>query len=299
MRVNPDYVSNIVASLNQVSTSEQTLTEELSTGVNVNSLSDNPVAAGENVLLNSQLNADDTFSQTASSVESLFQVGDSALGNVITQLTSAISLATEANNGTLNSSNEQSIATQLTGIRDEVVSLANSSYMGQYIFAGSQGSTAPFSINSTTSPATVTYNGDSDISYVQTPAGQKIQTNLPGDQIFTAGPNVLGALNSLIADFSSGTPSSASVADLTNLNTALNYVSQQRVVLDDSITRLTAAGNYNTSESTQLQSAQDSLIQTNTALVATQLSSAETQQTALTQVIAAIDQQGTLFNVLP
>lgn len=81
--------------------------------------------------------------------------------------------------------------------------------------------------------------------------------------------------------------------------TAQNYVSQQRAVLDDSITRLTAAGNYNTSESTQLQSAQDSLLQTDTAQVATQLSSAETQQTALTQVIAAIDQQGTLFNVLP
>lgn len=80
---------------------------------------------------------------------------------------------------------------------------------------------------------------------------------------------------------------------------AQNYVSQQRVTLDDSITRLTAAGNYNATESTQLQAAQDSLLQANTAQVATQLSSAETQQTALTQVIAAIDQRGTLFNVLP
>jgi len=298
MRVNPDYVTNLVSSLNQVTANEQTLTEELSTGVTVNSLSDNPAAAGENVLLASQLNADDTFSQTASSTESMLQVGDSALGNVITQLTSAISLATEGNNGTLNSSNEQSIATQLTGIRDEVLSLANSSYMGQYIFAGSQGTAAPFSVDTTTSPATVTYNGDDDISYVQTPSGQQIQTNLPGDQIFTAGPDVLGTLNNLIADFSSGTPSATSVADLDNLNTALNYVSQQRVVLDDSITRLTAAGNYNTSQSTQLQSAQDSLLQTNTAQVASQLSSAETQQSALTQVIAAIDQQGTLFNDL-
>jgi flagellar hook-associated protein 3 FlgL len=298
MRVNPDYVTNLVGSLNQVTANEQTLTEELSTGVTVNSLSDNPAAAGENVLLTSQLNADDTFSQTASSTESLLQVGDSALGNVITQLTSAISLATEANNGTLNASNEQSITTQLTGIRDEVVSLANSSYMGQYIFAGSQGGSAPFSIDTTTSPATVTYNGDSAISYVQTPSGQQIQTNVPGDQIFTSGPNVLGTLNSLIADFSSGTPSASSVTDLTNLNTALNYVSQQRVVLDDSINRLTAAGNYNTGESTQLQSAQDGLLQTNTAQVASQLSSAETQQSALTQVIAAIDQQGTLFNDL-
>lgn len=299
MRVNPDYVTNIVGSLNQVTASEQTFTEELSTGVTVNSLSDNPAAAGQNVLLTSQLNADDTFSQTASSVESLLQVGDSALGNVVSQLTSAISLATQAINGTQNPSNEQSIGTQLTGIRDEVISLANSSYMGQYIFAGSQGNTAPFSINTTTSPATVTYNGDSNVSYVQTPSGQQIQTNIPGNQIFTAaGANVLGTLNNLIADFSSGAPAATSSADLTTLNTALNYVSQQRVVLDDSITRLTAAGNYNTSESTQLQSAQDNLIQTNTAQVASQLSSAETQQAALTQVIAAIDKQGTLFNEL-
>lgn len=143
---------------------------------------------------------------------------------------------------------------------------------------------------------TVTYNGDSNISYVQTPSGQKIQTNLPGDQIFTAGPDVLGTLNNLIADFSSGTPSPTSAADLATLSSALNYVSQQRVVLDDSITRLTAAGNYDTSESTQLQSAQDTLLQTNTAQVASQLSSAETQQTSLTQIIAAVDKQGTLFN---
>ncbi len=298
MRVNPNYVTNIVGSLNQVTANEQTLTEELSTGVSVNSPSDNPVAAGQNVLLTSQLNADDTFSQTATSVESMLQVGDSALGNVVSQLTSALSLATEATNGTLSASNEQSISAQLTGIRDEVMSLANSSYMGQYIFAGSQGSTAPFALDTTTSPLTVTYSGDAQVSYVQTPTGQNIQTNLPGDQIFIAGPNVLGTLNSLISDFSSGTASASSATDLSQLSSALNYVSQQRVTLDDSLTRLTAAGNYDTAESTQLQSAQDSLIQANTAQVATQLSSAETQQSALTQVVAALEKQGTLFNVL-
>lgn len=296
MRVNPNYVVGLVGSLNQVAANEQTLTEELSTGVTVNSLSDNPAAAGQNVRLTAQLSADDTFSQTASSVESRLQVGDTALGNVVSQLTSAVSLATEANNGTLNASNEQAIAVQLTGIRDEVLSLANSSYLGQFIFGGSQGESAPFSIDTTTTPASVSYSGDSDISYVQTPTGQEIQTNVPGDQIFTAGPNVLGTLNNLIADLSTGAPSAASIADLANLNTALNYVGQQRVVLDDSITRLTAAGNYSSSESIQLRSAQNSLIQTDTAQVASQLSSTETQQAALIQVIAAIDQQGTLFS---
>jgi flagellar hook-associated protein 3 FlgL len=137
------------------------------------------------------------------------------------------------------------------------------------------------------------------VSYVQTPAGQKIQTNVPGDQIFTAaGGNVLSALNALIADFSSGAPSATSVADLASLSQSLNYVDQQRAVIDNSINRLTASSNYASSESTQLLSAQDTLIQTDTASVATQLSSAETQQAALTQIIAALDQQGTLFQAL-
>jgi len=296
MRVNPEYVTNLVGSLDQVTENEQTLTEQLSTGVKINSLSDNPAAVGENVVLTSQLSADDSFSTTASSAESLLQVADSALGNVVTQLTSAISLATQANNGVLNASNLQSVSTELTGIRDEVLSLANSSYLGNYIFSGSQGGIQPFSLSTSTTPNTVSYNGDDNVSFVETPAGQKIQLNVPGDQIFTAaGGNVLGALNALIADFSSGTPSATSVADLDSLTSALGYVDQQRTVIDNSLNRLTASSNYASAESVQLLSAQDNLIQTDTASVASQLSLSETQQAALTQVIAALDQQGNLF----
>jgi flagellin-like hook-associated protein FlgL len=104
--------------------------------------------------------------------------------------------------------------------------------------------------------------------------------------------------DALIADFSSGAPSATSVSDLASLSQSLNYVDQQRAVIDNSINRLTASSNYSSAESVQLLSAQDDLIQTDTAQVATQLSSAETQQTALTQVIAAIEQQGTLFDAL-
>lgn len=300
MRVNPDYITNLVNSLDLATANEQQITEELSTGEKVNALSDDPVAAGENVLLTSQVNLDDTFSQTASSTESMLQVSDSALGSVVSQLTSAISLATEANNGTLNGGNLQSITTQLTGIRDEVLSLANTTYLGQYIFAGSQSSTAPFTLDNSASPATVTYNGDDVVSHVQTPNGQTVQTNVPGDQIFlsSTGGNVLATLNNLIADYSSGTPSSTAAADTAALTQALSTVSQQRVVLDNSITRLTASSNYTQSESTQLASEQNSLLQADTGQLATELSSSETQQAALIQVITAVDQQGTLFDRL-
>ncbi len=157
MRVDPLYISNLVGALDQSQSTEQQLTSELSSGVRVISLGQDPVAAGQNVLLLNQIQRDDSFTQSSSLVQGRLQVADSALGSVVTQLTQAISLATSANNGTLNASQIESISAQLSGVRDEITSLANSSYQGQYIFAGSQTSTAPF----TTS--TSSYAGDDNL----------------------------------------------------------------------------------------------------------------------------------------
>jgi len=283
--------------LNSSTLAEQKLTSELSSGLAVSSLSDNPVAAGQASMLTSTISQDDTFVQTAATAASLMQVADSALGSVVTQLNQAISLATQGTNGTLNSSDLKSISNQIAGIRDEVISLANTSYQGQYLFSGSQTGSIPFSLNSGTSPATVTYNGDSNVSVLQTPSGQSIQLNLPGNQVFSSpSGDVLGALNNLVADFASGNGNGAPT-DLANLNTALNFLDQQRVTLDNSISRLTDASSAATAESTQLLNVQTNLMQADIPAVSTQLSLTESQQTALINVIAALG-SGSLFDKL-
>jgi len=226
------------------------------------------------------------------------QVADSALGSVVTQLTQALSLATRANNGTMNSSDLKSIASQLSGIVSEVESLANTTYQGQYIFAGGFSSTAPFT--TTGLPAVTSYAGDGDINFIHTPNGQKIQLNVPGDTIFTAaGANsVFGALNALVADYSSDPANIAqATVDTEALNTALNYLSQQRVVIDNSITQLTAASQAVTNEKTELTAAQTNLMQADLAKVATQLSLTKTQQTALEAIISQLG-SGSLFDKL-
>ena len=309
MRFDPYYLNTAVTSLDQTSAVEQQLTNEISSGKRVNSLSDDPVASGENALLSAQLNLADSFTKTENSTVGMLQVADSTLGSVVSQLTQALSLETEANNGSLNTIDLQSIAMQLSGIRDEVLSLANTTYMGQYIFSGSQGSTLPFSLDNSTTPGTISYNGDSGagaVSYIMTPNGQKIQANLPGDQVFSdasdpsnPATNVLQTLNSLVADFSSGIASGTAISDTTALNSALNYVSQQRVLLDNSITQLQAAGTYTQTQATQITSAQTNLMQADVAQISTQLSTAETQQTALIQVLNILEHDsGDLFSVL-
>jgi flagellar hook-associated protein 3 FlgL len=299
MRVNPFYISNLATSLNAAQANEQQLTGQLSSGVRVNSLSDDPLAAGENVQLLNQIQRDDSFTQTSSLVQGQLQVADSALGSVVTQVTQAIQLATGGDNGTMNASDLQSISSQIAGIRDEVVSLANTSYQGQYIFAGSQTGAAPFSVSNATSPATITYSGDQLVNYVVTPNGQNVQLNVPGDKIFSAAgaTSVLGALNNLVADFAAGGSTATAQADTTALTTALNSVSQQRVIIDNSLTRLTAATDAVSSEKTQLITSQTNLMQADIAGLATQLSQAKAQQTALVNVISALG-SGSLFDKL-
>lgn len=167
MRVDPFYISSLVGALDQTQSTQQQLSSEISSGVRVTSLGQDPIAAGQNVLLLNQMQRDDSFTQSSGLVQGQLQVADSALGSVVSQLTQAISLATGANNGTLNSSQLQSVSNQLAGIRDEVLSLANTSYQGQYIFGGSITTSAPFTTSSATTPVTTTYNGDTNINYLQ------------------------------------------------------------------------------------------------------------------------------------
>jgi len=298
LRVDPNFVTNLSGSLDQSQSVEANLTAQLSSGLRVTSLADDPVAAAQASMIGSEITQEDNYVQTASSDSSMLQVTDSTLGEAVTQLTSALTLAVQGSNGTLNAANLSTIAQQLTGIRDQVLSLANTSYQGNYLFAGSLGSTKPFTVDTSTTPATVSYVGDTNVQYVTTPAGQKIQMNLPGSAIFGTGSvGILGALNQLIADFSSGTAGATSVADTSALTTALGQLSDQRSILDSSLSRLQATSTYAQTEEAQLKVQQSNLVASDTASVATQLNSAEVQNQALMNVMSAVGKND-LFDYL-
>jgi flagellar hook-associated protein 3 FlgL len=298
MQVDPNYASGLVNSLNTSTLREQQLTTELSSGLRVSSLSDDPVAAGQALLLGSAISQDDSFVQTAASTQSLMQVADSALSSVVTQLTSALSLAVAGNNGTESAADLTSLSQQLAGIRDQVVSLANTSYQGTYIFAGSQGNVQPFTVDSSASPATTAYNGDAEVSTVTTTNGQQIQTGLAGSAVFLApGADVMTALNNLVADFAGGTVSGSASTDVGVLSAALGNVSQQQSILGSALDRLQSASTYAQTDATNRTAAATALVAADPATVATQLSAAETQNQALMNVMATVEKQS-LFSYL-
>jgi flagellar hook-associated protein 3 FlgL len=297
VQVDPNYISNLSSAISASTAQEQTLTSELSSGLAVATLSDNPVAASANVGLAGSLAQLDSFVQSSNTTQGLLQVTDSTLGEVVTQLTSAVSLATQGANGTLNAADMQSISKEVAGIRDTVLSLANTSYQGSYIFSGSQGSVKPFTLNTNGSMATVTYSGDAATSSVVTPGGQSLQVNVPGSAVFTAsGASVLGTLNQLVSDLASGS-TSAVAGDATALSSALGNVNQQRATIDTSLSQLTETTTYAQTKATEIQAEQSSLLSADTATVATNLQMAETQHQALISVVSTLSQNN-LFSYL-
>jgi flagellar hook-associated protein 3 FlgL len=299
LTVDPYYINNLAGSLNHSSNMLDTLTGELSSGMRIQSLQDDPVAVAQSTLLASQIEQDDTFVQTASGEASLMQVADSTLGDVVTQITQALSLAVEGSNGTQNSSENASVAQQVSGILNQVISLANTSYQGQYLFSGSQGSVQPFTLDSSTTPATITYSGDTQVQSVETPSGQKLQVNLPGVSVFGSGSTgVLGALNQLVTDLTNGASTASITTDTDSLTTALGQLSDQRSLLDSSMSQMNSSSTFTQTAESQLEVAQGNLLSANPAVVASQLSSAETQHQALLSVISTLGSSQDLFEMM-
>jgi len=155
--------------------------EQMSTGKRVNRPSDDPIAASQAVVLsqaqaqNSQYALARTFATQKISLEE----------NVLTQVTTAIQSAQEkivyAGNGTLSDDDRASLATDLQGIRDQILNLANSTDgNGRYIFAGYKTEAAPY----TDTAGTVTYGGGDKAVTQNVDAARTMVIGHTGDQVF-------------------------------------------------------------------------------------------------------------------
>jgi flagellar hook-associated protein 3 FlgL len=287
MRVDPNMVPNMLAAIQQSELSLQTALQQVSTGKSVNLPSDNPAAEADMVQNTIETANVDQYTQNVSSVLSSVQTADSALSSVVTSLTQAVSLGTEGANGTNSAANQQAIATQVQGILSSVVSQANLSYQGAYVFSGTASTTVPYTADPS-SPSGYAYNGNNDVNSVQIGDQLNVQVNLPGSQVFSnSSNNVLGSLSSLVTALQSGNTSAISTA--TNaVSAALSYVSQQRVVYGNAESQVNAQETYLQQETVNLSSQATSLVGVDMATAATNLSQAETDNNAALAAAAKV-----------
>jgi flagellar hook-associated protein 3 FlgL len=279
IRVNPDTTPDLLASIEQAQRNQQTAIEQLSSGRSVNNLSDNPAAAAALVGNNALSSENDQFLTNVSDVQGKLQVADSALSNATSVLTTAITVGTEGANGTMSAADRQALAQQVQGLQQQMLGLANTSYQGVYVFAGTNVSAPPFVQNSG-SPSGVQYNGNSSVTSVQVGEGQSVQANVPGDQLFlNSSGNALGALNDLATALASGNGIDAAN---TEVQQAFSQLSTQRVTVGNSLSQLQSSQNFLNQEQVNLSTQQNQLVGADlTAVVANESQAQVDLQAAL------------------
>ncbi len=148
MQINPNVTPDILADMQQSQSTLNTALQQVATGLSVSVPSDNPAASAAMVQNTIETGNVDQYTKNVSTVLASVESASSVLSNVVTALTQAVSLGTEGANGTNTTSNLQAIATQVQGVLSTVVSQANTSVAGTYLFGGT-GTSTPYTADAT------------------------------------------------------------------------------------------------------------------------------------------------------
>jgi flagellar hook-associated protein 3 FlgL len=294
-RINPNPLPDMLAAMQAAQQNAQNAAQEVSTGKRVNNPGDDPAAVAALVMNNAQSSEDAQFKSNIGDLQSKVQTADSVLNSASQLLTSAISLGTQGATGTLSAANRQQIASQVTGLQQQLLGLANTSYQGTYLFSGTNVTTKPFTLDST-QPSGVSYAGNSASTTVQIAEGQSLQTNIPGSQLFTnASGNAFAALNDLQKALTSGTGIAAANVEVQN---AFSQINNQRVFYGNSLNQLQNAESFLSQDTLNLSSQQNTQIGADLTQAVSALSQAETAEQASVGATAQILNLPTLLSYI-
>ena len=295
VRVNPNIIPDLVAGIAQTQQQLNQADEEIASGRSINQPSDNPAGTAALILNHASQSQTDTFQVDVNSLQTRLQTADSALSSAVTAINQAISLGVQAGNSNLSDTDRQAIASQLSGIQQQLVSIANTSYSGTYLFGGSLVETQPFTLDSA-SPSGVTYNGNNSTVSVQVNNSESVATNVPGSQLFlNPSGSVLGAVQGLITAIQND---SGIATASTDLGTAASIFNAQRASYDNSLTQLQSDSTFLNSEQTQLSTQENNIDAADLAAASSTFSQASVAYQSLIEAESTVLQLPNLLTYL-
>ncbi|HQR87051.1 MAG: flagellar hook-associated protein 3 [Burkholderiales bacterium 35-55-47] len=173
--------------------------EQLSTGLQIVKPSDEPDKASLVTRLESELARQAGYQDTLKAVNVRLTAEETALNNTSNVMYRIKELAVQAANDTLGTQDRQSIALELSTLRDQVLSMANSQDSnGNYLFSGSRSAEPAFSKDA---DGRVLYQGDHSRMKVNVGDNRRMNLNLPGSDVFTRVVRDDGKGNKVGVDF--------------------------------------------------------------------------------------------------
>jgi flagellar hook-associated protein 3 FlgL len=161
------------------------LQEQASTGSRINRVSDDPSAAYRVMGLNTEQKVLDNYTDNLSEIVSLLDLSSTVIQAIASSLTETRVRLTQIAGGIYSEDARQRTAEGIDDILEQIVSLANTQHMGQYLFGGGDTTSAPYLVERTNGEITsVTYQGSDENRNVEVASGVSSSAFYVGDDMF-------------------------------------------------------------------------------------------------------------------
>lgn len=237
--------ASVLASINNVQDQMATTQEQLSTGKRINQPSDDPYGASLAVQLKNDLQGLTNYTNAVTDGTAWTSAATTSLSNVMSMLQRAQELTVQGSNGNLSATDLSSTADEIDQLADAIKQEANTQYNGQYIFSGTATNTQPYS-----TATGDTFQGNTSAITRRIGPGSSLQVNVDISSLLGSGTSandgkLLDSLRTIASDMRSG--NTAGISDLsgnqiTNLQNSLNSLEQLQANAGAAQNRLTLAG---------------------------------------------------------
>ncbi len=159
------------------------LQAKISTGEKLLSPSEEPQRAALINQLESTASQISTYQKNLDKVDGRLSIEEAILTSVYNIMGRIRDLSLAGASGTYSQGDKAIVVQEIRGLRDELLSLANSQDSGgNYIFAGTKVTTVPYQENAA---GEVSYYGDSSSAVVSTGPNSNVKLNRPGSEVFS------------------------------------------------------------------------------------------------------------------
>ena len=194
-----DGVRSIQAAAEQLTEAQR----QLASGRRIAKPSDDALGSAAAITEHQSMARLDAYTGAADAAGSRLSLADSALSDIISQLTAAQTVTLSARGSGVSQARRDAAQNEILAIQHALLGDINSKFQGTYIFSGADVTTAPFERSG---PGFTSYQGDSTETELEIGNGADARLTFDGGRIFQGSDtqHILDALSDLAAALSIG-----------------------------------------------------------------------------------------------
>ncbi|MFH0728908.1 MAG: flagellar hook-associated protein FlgL [Pseudomonadota bacterium] len=170
--------------LNQTLSAMTEANRAISSGKRVNEASDDPVAAGRILQIESSLSYMDQIGRSIDTGKKWLETQESTLNSVLESILDARDTALAMSNATCNADDLATAGDAVHQLLLTMVDLSNSQVDGNYLFSGTKTDTCPYVLDDPDNPTLITYQGNDAAFSIQIRQNATLAVGYSGEAVF-------------------------------------------------------------------------------------------------------------------